>query len=355
MSVPRITRRVRFRPAVLVVLVAVILAPHPVVAQAAPQSLSARREQALRVRSQIAALDQQLEIVVERYNQANEALALTGQAVRDTQTDLVRTRRRLRVRQAALARRVEGMYRAGDVGFVDVVLATSDFMDFLERMDMLTRIGDADAETVAEIKVAKKALERRKRDLAAQLAERKVVAAQVSADKEAIESRLAERERMLAGIKDEIAALEREEAARQAEIQRKARARLSGSASADRRYRPTGDPHLDVVQVAMAQLGKPYRYGAAGPDAFDCSGLTMYCYAQVGISLPHHSASQYGVGEKVGRFELAPGDLVFFGSPIHHVGIYIGSDQYIHAPHTGAVVRIDSLSSRSDFVGGARP
>ena len=106
----------------------------------------------------------------------------------------------------------------------------------------------------------------------------------------------------------------------------------------------------------MSKLGSPYRWAAAGPDAFDCSGFTMWCYAQIGVSLPHSSAAQIGVGQRVSRANLAPGDLVFFGSGrIHHVGIYIGGGQFIHSPNTGDVVKVSSLDARSDYVGACRP
>jgi cell wall-associated NlpC family hydrolase len=94
----------------------------------------------------------------------------------------------------------------------------------------------------------------------------------------------------------------------------------------------------------MRQLGKSYVYGAAGPDHFDCSGLTMYAYAAAGISLPHHAASQFNEGHHVSQGELQPGDLVFFESNLGHMGMYIGNNQFIHSPHTGDVVKISDLS-----------
>ncbi len=109
-----------------------------------------------------------------------------------------------------------------------------------------------------------------------------------------------------------------------------------------------------VVQVALAQLGKPYVYGAAGPFSFDCSGLITYCYQAVGVLLPHYSYDQAKCGTRVSAAELRPGDLVFFRQ-LGHVGMYIGNGQYIHAPHTGDVVRIANLSDRSDFCLAVRP
>lgn len=110
------------------------------------------------------------------------------------------------------------------------------------------------------------------------------------------------------------------------------------------------DEGAAVVQYAKKFIGTPYAYGASGPSRFDCSGFTSYVYRYFGISLPHSSSGQSGYGIAVSKSNLQPGDLVFFGNGgIHHVGIYVGSGNYIHAPKTGDVVRIASLGSRSDF------
>ena len=109
-----------------------------------------------------------------------------------------------------------------------------------------------------------------------------------------------------------------------------------------------------AVRTAYAQLGDPYVWGADGPSSFDCSGLTMYSWAAAGVSLPHSSRAQYSSGRHVARSNLQPGDLVFFYSPISHVGIYIGGGQMIDAPHPGASVRITSISTMP-YSGATRP
>jgi len=118
---------------------------------------------------------------------------------------------------------------------------------------------------------------------------------------------------------------------------------------------PSAPGHPEAATIALRYLGVPYVFGGATPNGFDCSGLVMYVFAQLGISLPHYAAAQYGFGVPVPRSDLQPGDLVFFDG-LGHVGIYIGGDQFVHAPHTGDVVKISSLTGwyAATYVGARR-
>lgn len=108
-----------------------------------------------------------------------------------------------------------------------------------------------------------------------------------------------------------------------------------------------------AVSAAESQIGKPYVWGAAGPSSYDCSGLTMWAYNKVGISLPHYTVSQYQAAKSHPSYSQAqPGDLIFFGSDMHHVGMYVGGGKMVEAPHTGANVRISSVSARSSEISG---
>jgi cell wall-associated NlpC family hydrolase len=109
-----------------------------------------------------------------------------------------------------------------------------------------------------------------------------------------------------------------------------------------------------AVAVAHAQLGKPYAWGGAGPDTFDCSGLTAFAWRPEGANLPHNAAAQDDLVASIPLSALAPGDLVFYGSPVTHEGIYIGNGQMIEAAHTGAPVRIAAID-RPDLAGAGRP
>jgi peptidoglycan DL-endopeptidase CwlO len=109
-----------------------------------------------------------------------------------------------------------------------------------------------------------------------------------------------------------------------------------------------------AVAEAKRQLNKPYKFGAAGPDSFDCSGLTQWAWAKAGVYMDHFTGSQYRAFPRVSIDQLQPGDLVFFNADLGHMGMYIGGGQIIHAPRTGDVVRIASLSGRN-VVGAVRP
>jgi cell wall-associated NlpC family hydrolase len=104
-----------------------------------------------------------------------------------------------------------------------------------------------------------------------------------------------------------------------------------------------------AVDTALAQLGDPYVWAGAGPNAFDCSGLTQFSYAAAGIKLPHSSKQQSTMGTPVARGSLQPGDLVFFYSPVGHVGIYIGNGQMVHAPTSGDVVKVINVDAMPGY------
>jgi cell wall-associated NlpC family hydrolase len=117
---------------------------------------------------------------------------------------------------------------------------------------------------------------------------------------------------------------------------------------------PASGKGAAALEFALAQVGEPYVYGGAGPNSWDCSGLTMMAWKAAGVSLPHGAKAQYGSTPHISKSELQPGDLVFFYNPIHHVGIYAGNDKVVHAPKPGDVVSVDPLGYMP-FAGASRP
>ena len=127
----------------------------------------------------------------------------------------------------------------------------------------------------------------------------------------------------------------------------------SSSSSSNSSEGSTSEKANKALAFCRSKLGTPYLWGGTGPR-YDCSGLMMKAYASVGISIPRTSKQQSVYGKAVSKSNLQVGDLVFFGNPVHHVGMYIGNNQYIHSPKTGDVVKISSLSSRKDYTGARR-
>lgn len=329
--------------ALVALLIAVITASGSGSAVATPAD--SRRTQAQAVRAQIAELDDKIEMASEDYNDAQIAYAAVTAKLAKTERRLADLSSRQKVLEKRLSVRAGEMYRKGPLGTLDLLFGAATFEEFVTAWDLLKSMNAQDAGAVAAIKATKVEMAKARAELKQQQADAWRHRDVMLARKRSIEQQLAERKRRLAGLEEEIARIEAEER------ERERRAWKPPPDLGD----PVRAPRGSVVQIAMSKLGAPYRWGADGPDAFDCSGFTMWVYAQVGVSLPHSSRAQYDYGQRVSRADLRPGDLVFFGrSRIHHVGIYVGGNRYIHAPHTGDVVRISSLD-RADYVGACRP
>jgi cell wall-associated NlpC family hydrolase len=324
----------------------------------ADPTVESKRAEARQALAQIDEMDRQLEVVVERYNGATWHL-------KQTEAELGRTRNSLRIARNTLgqarhilARRVISLYmEEGDPSSstVAIVLGANSVQDVLDRLEAEQRVSDHDARVVTQVKRFGEAVAEREAKLEKARTVQQQLVNEISSEKASVERKLAARKAYYNSVKNEIASLiqqERREAQARATAAQRALASggslgpTSASSSDDIPAPPASSVGGRVVQIAMQYLGHPYQWGAAGPDAFDCSGLVVYVFAQVGISLPHYTGDLWAGGVPVGRGDLQPGDLVFFYG-IGHVGIYIGGDQFIHAPHTGDVVKISSLNEGS--------
>lgn len=296
------------------------------------------------VKDQVEALEHKVEAASEDYNEAKSALDAATAKRKEAEARLAETTARMGDLRGYLNDRAVSMYLSGPTGFIEVLFGVESFDDFATVWDILNDMNEQDSESLDELEVLKAETEKLKVTLVEQEAIAKQSADTMKARESSIKAQLAERERALSGMEAQVEALRKAE-----ERKRAASTKTSWPAAV------TNAPRGAVVDIAKKYIGVPYRWAGTSPSTgFDCSGFTMYVYRQVGVSLPHSSRSQYNVGQRVSKDKLMPGDLVFFGSPIHHVGIYVGGGMYIHSPHTGSSVRIDSMN-RSDYTGATRP
>ena len=317
--------------------------------------VTSKKAQLREVQAKLQTVYRQVDMAVEKYNQATSQLGTVTSQIKENERLLKVAEYNLEVANQQLSARAEDMYRTRDVGVVDVLFEANSFDDLVTQLNLMERLGNSDVDTVKSIAAYEQDIKDRRVKLAAdKKAAAKLVAAAAEhkAEVEGLQGKL---EQMTAGIKADLKRLQEQAAARAqaaAEAAAAAQSTAGGGGGGGAVVDPGGSGHSAVVGIAQRYLGVPYVYGGASPSGFDCSGLTMYCYAQIGIGLSHGATDQQRASTPVPLSALQPGDLVFFGSASysHHVGIYVGGGSMIHAPHTGAVVSYGSISGA--WIGG---
>ncbi len=300
--------------------------------------------------AQLDALDRELEIASEQYNAAVDKLAQMKQRVVTVQGDLDKAQEAYEMQSAILGERASSMYRDGSLASVEILLDSKSVSDFVSRVKFLNTIGIADADIAASLEEQKQLLEKRVDDIKNTEAVAESLEFELKARQIEVMLRIQERQDLIKDAQTDIVQLLDAEAARRSTEESALLAEVLSGANAKGIVVQAGGP----VETALAYHGIPYLWGGEKPSGFDCSGLMLYVFRQHGVNLPRYSGHQFQAGVKVDAGSLAPGDAVFFGSPIHHVGMYIGGGYYIHAPRTGDFVKISSLSGRSDFAGARR-
>jgi cell wall-associated NlpC family hydrolase len=356
----------------LVVLFVACAAP----AAHAANPIAAKRAQAKHVEAQVNALGAQLEQVVQRWDGQRIALANVELRLQQANTKLHIAKANLDSAQAQLMARLRELYLSPPPNATEIYLrakSVSQLVDQLEAARLLTQQDKGIADAASRFRTE---LSRQRAVLVRERRRRTAVISQLHVEQAHISAGIAHQKQLLASIHETIHTLQVREAARERRVAALARARIARQAERARERaaaealppQPVADTappstasapapspaplpapapqpasHTNAATLAARYLGVPYVWGGASPGGFDCSGLVMYVYAQLGVSLPHYTVSQWDATEPISTSELEPGDLVFFDG-LGHVGIYIGGGQFIHAPHTGTVVQIASLS-----------
>lgn len=297
------------------------------------------------LQSQLEKLNQQADQLVEQYLQAKLQLQHTESMLSSLRADAKQAAETLQTAQDRLGARAAAAYIQGPGVDLSALLEAKNPSDTLDRVQVLDLLARQDGDLMDTLKVAGDNYQASKHALEASQHQQAQQVASLDSKKGEVDQTVSRTEELLSQVK----------AADRAELL--AAANSSGGSGSPT---PVSFPNVaasggaaKAVAYAKAQVGKPYSYGADGPDSFDCSGLTMMAWAQAGVSLPHSSSAQYGATRHISSNELQPGDLIFYYSPISHVAIYVGGGMQVAATHTGDFVRLQAL--HTGIVGYGRP
>jgi len=328
------------------------------------------------------------EIAVEAYDAARVRQRAAAEAVSAARLVLRTAGQRVVHAKARVGRFGAAAYMSGGMSTVDALLTADGPESLLYRVGTLEVISKAQQQATQELDAARVyqlSVERQaqavfdKAQHAALVANSSRLVAQRAVHRQtavlqAVRAQRRQLSQLLSQARQHASALERARLAAIARARAEAAARaaaraaqqattsqpLSGGATGDVVGTVSAATEQQAVSYAESQIGKPYQWGAAGPDSYDCSGLVMWAYAQVGVHLDHWTGYQWQEGARIATSAVRPGDLLFFATntndpnTIHHVGIYIGNGQMVEAPYTGANVRISS-AWRPDLIGAVRP
>jgi len=352
-------------------------------------AIRAARAHEQAVIAQVNAIGRDLQIAEDAAQNAQNRLALVKASLKQNEYRLHVAKANLHAAQQRLMARLYSLYVNGAPSTIDVIAGAHSLSEMIDRAESAQVLSNQDAALGQQALSFEHSVQARERQLKRLQAQREQALREKEARKREVASELGQQKRLLASIHTTISQLQAQEAARERAARAAAEARLkaeiaarqaaaqraaeaqaqqvqqssssSSSASAPTIAPPPpvsiptggsgGAGHAAAASIALHYLGVPYVYGGASPSGFDCSGLVMYVYAQLGISLPHYTVAQWNATQPVSS--PAPGDLVFFNG-LGHVGIYIGGGRFVDAPHTGSVVRIDSISSFGGYDGARR-
>ncbi|MGV9356683.1 NlpC/P60 family protein [Streptomyces misionensis] len=326
----------RTRVTVLTTAAAAAVALSANAADATPRQRPGKDE----VKAKVDKLYEQAEQATEKYNGANEKQQKLQKEISAVQDSVARGQQELNTLRDALGSLATTQYRSGGIDPSVQLLLSSDPDDFLARASTLDQLGGRQADALKKIQGKQRQLAQERAEATEKLKALATTRTELGTRKREVQGKLAEAQKLLNTL------TAKEKSALAADQQRADRS------SAERvgigHQTPASGRAAAAFSAARSQIGKPYVRGATGPSSYDCSGLTSWAYAQADVSIPRTSEAQSGIGTRLTRSQLQVGDLVFFFNDLHHVGLYAGNGQILHAPRTGTVVRYESM----DTIGG---
>jgi cell wall-associated NlpC family hydrolase len=320
------------RPATALMLITVLTAAgvalNPGGASAAPGEAATGAQAA----ELAAASGKELEVLTEDFNEARENLTQQQTAAADAAAQVAAADAQLAALQDQIAAVAHTAFTGDGLGPLQALMTSGSPDEFLDRVATLDSVAGYHNDVLARVAEARAAAESAGAAAAQATAAAEQQLAAVQGQQEQLQTEIEDYKAQYAAL----TAAEQE----QADV---AHGGPSLQAPAAGSVEATSGSAQVVIDTALAQVGDPYVWAAGGPDAFDCSGLTQYAFAAAGFSLPHSSKMQAGLGRAVTRAELQPGDLVYFFSPVSHIGIYIGGGKMVHARTFGEPVSVASV------------
>ena len=298
-------------------------------------------------------LDTQISTVMSEVEENKAEIAKIQTEIKKVESEVKSSEKKLLEQQDLYNDRLRAMYMSGSNSYIGVLLEADGLDDLISKVEAVKTVITYDQRVMGELNAAKAELDNKKGNLQAN--NDKVVATKAENQEKltALNNDKKDLDKKLASLKTYANVPDGTSKTVATAVTAVTTIRATATT-----YEPSrGSASVSssaIVAYASNFIGTPYAWGGNGPSTFDCSGFTSYVFRHFGVSLPRTAAGQQGTGASVAKADLQPGDLVFFGSPAHHVGIYVGNGCYIHAPRTGDVVKISSLGSRSDYSGARR-
>jgi cell wall-associated NlpC family hydrolase len=346
---PHLARVLRRGTAATLALLILALAP--------ATSAKPTREELEDAKARVAEMDESMGLLVEEFDQTQVALQEAEEHLAELRAIVQRaeaTSERVAKRLAEAAR--EAYKDQGSQ--LGLLLSSSSFSDLSDRVYFLDNVAQQQEDIATRADVAAEEASRAAAQVQQVVAQQRQLLQRLNSQRAEIEAGIAEQQDLIESLEDELQREieRRQEAAAAAAAAAAAPAPQAPATNANPNPPPvSGSGASAAIAAAESVLGTPYVYGGASPQSgFDCSGHTMWAWAHAGVSLPHSSQMQYASLPHVDKADLQPGDLVFFYSPIHHVGLYVGGGMMIDAPHTGTVVQRRAIYWEN-YVGAARP
>jgi peptidoglycan DL-endopeptidase CwlO len=365
----------RARTTVLVLTAACGVAFAPLPAAAEPEQPSTSRQAA----ELVAARAHDLEVLTEQFNEARERLTATQESAARAAEELAAAQAALTGARDHVRAVARGAWTGDRLGALQAMLTSRSAAELLDRVGTLQTIAEHNNGVLGGAEVATDEADQAKAAAEQLAADAQAQVDRVAGQKDALDAQIAiyqaeydrlnEEEQRASRAAAERHALEQAAAADQPAADQQRAGAPAANPTPRQPAAPPASPAAPApaaalasgsaaaqtaVSTAMAQIGDPYVWGAGGPNAFDCSGLTQYAYAAAGIKLPHSSSMQSTMGVPVSRSALQPGDLLFFYSPVSHVGMYIGNGQMVHASTSGVPVKTASIDSMGNFTSARR-